>query len=133
MLPNPCVQQDNHCDQLRRLRGATQLGTHARWDMVDANMTYRPSLLVAIAMLCSAAAGRARKPLPVTEVASGVFVHTGEIALMTRKNEGAITNIGFVVGDSAVAVIDTGGSVREGRALKSAIRARTDKPIRYVI
>jgi len=96
-------------------------------------MTYRPSLLVAIAMLCSAAAGRAQQPLPVTEVAPGVFVHTGEIALMTRENEGAIANVGFIVGSSAVAVIDTGGSVREGRALKSAIRAHTDKPIRYVI
>jgi len=97
-------------------------------------MRHPLSLFVVLAALTAAPSARAQDAaLPATEIAPGVFVHTGEIALMTRENEGAIANVGFIVGGSAVAVIDTGGSVREGRQLLAAIRAHTDKPVRYVI
>lgn len=67
------------------------------------------------------------------EVAPGVFVHRGQHAVFTPANQGDISNPGFVVGADAVAVIDTGGSPIVGRALKAAVTAVTDKPIRYVI
>lgn len=67
------------------------------------------------------------------EIAPGVFVHRGQHDIFTPGNQGDISNPGFVVGDDAVAVIDTGGSPVVGRALKSAVTAVTDKPMRYVI
>jgi quinoprotein relay system zinc metallohydrolase 2 len=72
-------------------------------------------------------------PLGVAEIAPGIFVHVGPYALVNAENDGDIANLSCVVGEDAVAVIDTGGSYQVGKAFHDAIRQLTAKPIRYVI
>lgn len=67
------------------------------------------------------------------EVAPGIFVHQGQHGVYAPGNGGDICNTGFIIGRDAVAVVDTGGTARLGTSLRAAIRALTDRPIRYVL
>ena len=94
----------------------------------------RVSLLGA---LCAAAgtapAAPAPEPLPVTQVAAGVFVHFGVLEEWQPSNAGDVANLGFVVGSRCVAVIDTGGTPQVGQRLLAAVRHATPLPVCYVI
>lgn len=72
-------------------------------------------------------------PLALEEIAPGIYVHAGLVEETSPENQGDIANIGVVIGDDAVAVIDSGGSVAVARAALEAIRAVTDKPVRYLV
>jgi quinoprotein relay system zinc metallohydrolase 2 len=69
----------------------------------------------------------------VRKVADGVFAFQGVDELMNAANQGAISNLGVVVGTDAVAVIDSGGSLVEANALIAAIGKISTKPVRYLI
>ena len=74
------------------------------------------------------------KPLDVKKIADGVYVHYGKHEnIYEGSNIGDIGNLGFIIGDESIAVIDTGGSHQVGEALKLAIKKISRKPIKYVI
>ena len=71
--------------------------------------------------------------LNLIEVAPGIFVHQGKHFDVDESYQGDICNIGFIIGKDSVAVIDTGGSLLVGEALKDSIQEKTSLPIKYVI
>jgi quinoprotein relay system zinc metallohydrolase 2 len=90
-------------------------------------------LLVWLFTTVCMATAHADDALTVKEIAPGNYAHRGYDDVATRENRGEIANIGFIVGTRCVAVIDTGGTLAEGRALRAAIRKRTPLPVCYVI
>ena len=78
-------------------------------------------------------AKNAPETFDLIEAAPGIYVHQGVNEDANPNNRGDIANIGFIIGDETVAVIDTGGTYKLGQRLRTALRAITDLPIRYVI
>ena len=69
----------------------------------------------------------------LTEISQGVYVHQGKHVDLEHVDHDDIANIGFITGDECIAVIDTGGSVTIGHALKNAIKNISSLPVCYVI
>ena len=79
-------------------------------------------------------AGAGRPAMAMTLVAPGVFVHKGHHgADPDDANGGDLSNIGFIVGDKGVAVIDSGTHPGIGAGLMAAIRAETRLPVRWIL
>ncbi len=89
--------------------------------------------LFVLSNLQHASASSAADEFNLLELASGVYVHYGKHVGFESPEQDDIANIGFIVGDKCIAVIDTGGSVRIGRLLQMKLRQISDKPICYVI
>ena len=93
----------------------------------------RALLMVSLNLAAAAEAATDSSPLPVVAVAPGIYVHAGVHEEATSENLGSIANIGFIVGQKCIAVIDTGGSKAAGVRLRAAVRKVSDLPVCYVI
>lgn len=80
--------------------------------------------------ICARAAVVKLEPIKLSE---GVYGFKGVHELMVPENEGAICNIGVIIGDASVAVVDSGGSLVEARKLLDAIKTLAERPVKYLI
>ncbi|WP_299178941.1 quinoprotein relay system zinc metallohydrolase 1 [uncultured Neptuniibacter sp.] len=92
------------------------------------------SFMIAIISVLSltATAAPLEYKLQAEQVAEDTWVLVGKLEDFSNKNGGNIVNTGFIVTDEGVVVIDTGPSLKYGRAMRKVIATVTDKPIRYV-
>ena len=90
---------------------------------------------LAAALLLAHGLAAAAEPLPVRELAAGVFVYQGQSGDIDTATTaaGGTANIGFIAGERCVAAIDSGVSRAVGERLLAAIRQHSAKPVCYLI
>lgn len=93
----------------------------------------RRQILAAGLCLCCPPALAHGESFDIAGIAPGVFMRRGRDENPSAANLDAIANVGFIVGDDGVLVTDTGGSLADGLWLREAVKAKTQKPIRYVV
>lgn len=119
VLPAPHVTTKAQCEASMTKHSAT-------WTKVHEGYRIKGQRCVAIKTLGKRAA-------QVVETSPGHFVHQGRVEPVGPENAGDIANTGFIIGKSAVAVIDAGTSRKVAEALYIAVRRQTSLPIRYLI
>jgi len=70
-----------------------------------------------------------RYTLQPRQIADDVWLLEGSTDNFDKANGGNIVNIGFIVTESGVVVIDSGPSRRYGEAMRAAIASVTDRPV----
>ncbi len=67
------------------------------------------------------------------QVAPEVYAVIGDLGGQTYENDGLNNNLGFVVTDDGVLVINTGPTARVAKALHAAIQKVTPQPVKWVV
>ena len=101
------------------------------------SISRRQALIGGLCLCCAPALGRdtrnANAKLVTEEIAPGIHIRRGLHETATAENLDSIANIGFVIGRDKVAVMDAGGSLKDGQRLRARIREVTALPIGYVL
>lgn len=123
--------------QLKEIARPVEEETGFIADVLKRTTSRRSLLAGALAFTAAPLVGRlpayAETSMAFNEIAPGIFVHQGRFELQSPQNRGDMSNTSFVIGNDAVAVIDTLGSAKIAAEMRKAIQSLTDKPIRYVI
>ena len=90
-------------------------------------------LLFVLTFLRAEISSETNQDFNLNEIAENNYVHLGKHVSIEDRGNSDIANIGFIIGDDCVAVIDTGGSINIGMKLKNSVQKITEKPICYVI
>lgn len=86
--------------------------------------------LIPLLLVLAAAPVAAFETVPVTD---RVYALVGELGQRSPENLGHNMTSGFIIGDEAVAVVDSGACRAGAAAIHDAVRAVTDKPVRWVV
>ena len=98
------------------------------------NILFQTALMLLFSSFTSLSnAGGEPEPFNLKQVADGIYLHSGVHVEFTDPRHDDIANIGFIVGNDCIAVIDTGGSIAIGKQLLLSIREISNLPICYVI
>jgi hypothetical protein len=71
--------------------------------------------------------------LTPVQLAPEVYAVIGDLGGQTYENEGLNNNLGFVVTDDGVLIINTGPTARVAKALHTAIQKVTPQPVKWVV
>ncbi|QLC74769.1 quinoprotein relay system zinc metallohydrolase 1 [Pseudomonas sp. LPB0260] len=90
-------------------------------------------LLLVVLLAAPAAQAELDYALQPRQIADGVWLVEGSTDNFAPGNGGNIVNIGFIVSEAGVLVLDSGPSKRYGEALRRAIAGVTDQPVKMLL
>jgi glyoxylase-like metal-dependent hydrolase (beta-lactamase superfamily II) len=98
-------------------------------------MLQRYLVVITACLLSSLTFAQAQEPAvsKLIKVTDKVYALVGDLGQRSPKNLGNNMTNGFIIGDSEVIVVDTGGSRAGAMAIVAAVKSVTNKPITWAI